>query len=191
MSGRIYGRVYELLLRGQSPDTHVYVGKVKAPTSIKARVFGSSASAHTSPQSIARDPWKAGIVSYKQLEVVYATGDPTEDDKALRRAEAYWMDRLKTTKNIVRPIREAGRATPPRPTRAVPVREMARRRRRNGRTFAVLALAVMLTALTARVIVAMDLPWPAAPWVVSPAVGTLAAWHVFWRLHREFRRLTR
>lgn len=192
MSRPVYGRVYELMLRGQSPDTHEYVGKVKAPTTIHQRVWGKSSSAHTSPESVARDPWKATILpgrsGYRQLEVVYATGDAMEDDARLRRAEAYWIDRLKATRNIVRPIRPAGKAIPP-PRRPARSAVLPRRPAMRPRVFVLLALALAIGYLTARV--ALYMPWPAAPWVASPVAGVMGAWWLYGRVRREVRKILR
>jgi hypothetical protein len=206
MSRPIYGRVYEVRTSSQPPDSHAYVGKVVAPTTVEMRIRGTSASAHMSPSSIAKDPWKADILpgrdGYRVLEVVRMTGDPAEDDRALRRAEAFWIDRLATLYNDVRPVRPATALRPPpipvRTSRPAPARLTARernamvyRRRARRRLSMVLAMATLFTYLAARVMIAMALPWPAAPWIVSPVVGIAAAWYLFWRAHRTWRRLAR
>src|SRR5689334_19792428 len=88
----IYGFIYALRLRGWTDERPPYIGKCKGhtPTAVNTRVHGRSRSAHTSPQSIAKDPWKADILPGKDgwmiLERVYATGDEAEDDARLRRA---------------------------------------------------------------------------------------------------------
>jgi hypothetical protein len=194
MSRPIYGRIYELCLRGQGPDEHSYVGMTT--TTIHRRVHGSAG--HTSPDSVARDPWKARILpgpaGYRLLETVYSTGDCEENDRALRRAEAFWIDRLRPTENDVRPVRPFG---PPqrRAQQARPARPASRptRRRRRSRVLAVLCLASMLAwvYIVARVVVAMHLPWPAAPWVAAPVLGTVIGWTAFARTHRAVRRIFR
>lgn len=201
MAGRaVYGRIYELILRDQPPGSHAYVGKVTAPTTIHQRVFGKSSSAHTSPESVARDPWKAGILpgraGYRQLEVVYDTGDPAENDRALRRAEAFWIDRLRTIHNDVRPVRPAGGRSRPRPHRpTVPRRAplVARRRprRKLAKPITLCLLVIAFTYLSARLLLAMQLPWPQVPWVGAPVLGLALGWTTFWKLHRSIRRLLR
>lgn len=191
----VYGYVYELITGDPQDGEHPYVGLTER--TIHQRVHGDGG--HTSPGGVGRDAWKARILSgragYRCLERVYDTGDQDENDRALRRAEAFWIDRLRPTHNEVRPVRpplhepqpprRAGAArTPgavrPRPARRIPARAI---------TF--LILVAFFTALTARLIVAMHLPWPAVPWVVSPMLGVVLAWRVFWYLHRSVRRLTR
>lgn len=200
MSRPIYGRVYEVFLRGQDPSTHAYVGKVVVPSTPELRIYGKSASAHLSPQSIAKDPWKAGIVGYRVLEVVRTCGDTAEDDRALRRAEAFWIDRLNTLHNDVRPVRPAAGAPrhqrasePSGPARIVRPRPpvAARQRRARRRLMMMLMLTAVFTFLAARVVLAMDLPWPAAPWIASPVAGVMAAWFLFQRAHKTWRKLTR
>lgn len=201
MAGRaIYGRVYELVLRGQPPDSHAYVGKVTAPTTIHQRIFGRSASAHTSPDSIARDPWKAGILpgraGYRLLETVYDTGDDAENDRALRRAEAFWIDRLRPTYNIVRPVRPAGSPPPQsrRPRRTSPARRQSVRRRPRRKLAKPITLALLIAAFTflwGRMLFMMELPWPQAPWVGAPVVGIATGWALFWKLHRAVRKILR
>lgn len=198
MSRPVYGRVYELFLHEQPEGTHSYVGKVQAPTTIHQRVWGRSSSAHTSPESVARDPWKAGILpgraGHRQLEVVYASGDPAEDDRALRRAEAFWIDRLRTVHNEVRPVRPAGeRRTAATSSARTPVTyaRPRRSRRRTVKPYVLATFVLAFTFLAARVIVAMQLPWPAAPWVAAPTAGFLLGWATFWRLHRAVRKLLR
>lgn len=204
MSRPIYGRVYEVILRDQEPGTHAYVGKAVVPLTPHMRIYGASASAHMSQASIAKDPWKARIVDYRVLEVVRTTGDRDEDDRALRRAEAFWIDRLNAVHNDVRPVQAAASTKrrrpelPPPRVSAVPLRptarqlnQMAARRRARRRLAAVLALAAIITYLAARVVTAMELPWPYAPWIAPPAVGIGAALYLFARMRKAWRKLTR
>jgi hypothetical protein len=191
-----YGYVYELILHGQSDSEHVYVGKCvgSAEAAITRRVHGRSRSAHTSPESIAKDPWKAGVLSgragWRKLETVYDCGDEAENDRALRRAEADWIRRLDPSENKVRPVRSNSRA-PRRPIpRAAVVRRRLAIRRRIRLTFLLLFMAAY-TWLAARVIAGMDFPWPQAPWIVSPATGVILGWSTFWYLHRAVRRILR
>lgn len=204
----LYGFVYELRVRGQRPDECPYVGKCEGstPTAVADRVHGTSASAHTSRQSIARDPWKAGILpgrdGWRILERVYATGDPAEDDARLRRAEADWIDRKNATRNRVRPVRPFGAQPPRRPPAARPstvrprprvqeIREMQRRRRARLVLMWLAVLAAVFTFFVFRVVNSMDLPWPAAPWIASPVVGFAAAWLLLSRLRKGWNRLVR
>lgn len=197
MTRPVYGYVYGLVLAGWDDVRPPYIGKTVGSTeaAITRRVWGKSASAHTSPQSIARDPWKARILpgraGWVRLEAVYSCGDPVEDDRALRRAESDWIDRRNPVHNDVRPVRPGGRPPRARKPAARPApRARARRRKRpNGAAWAILALTILFAALIARV--AVYLPWPAAPWVVSPALGFTAAWSVFWRARRAARKLLR
>lgn len=206
MPGRaVHGRIYEVITRGQPPDSHAYVGKVTAPTTIHQRIFGRSNSAHTSPESIARDPWKASIVpgraGYRLLETVYDTDDEAENDRALRRAEAFWIDRLRPAHNIVRPVRPAGEKRAPRlayaergplaPLTARPAPARRRKPRKIGKPIALLALIAAFTFLTAYVLLMMKLPWPQVPWVGAPVLGLALGWSTFWKLHRSIRRLLR
>lgn len=189
----VYGYVYETITGDPRDGEHPYVGMTE--TTIHNRVHGPAG--HTSRQSVAEDPWKARILrgraGYRCLERVYDTGDPDENDRALRRAEAFWIDRLRPTHNTVRPVRPPlHQPQPPRAT-ARPAVKVARRRPQRrvpvrAVTFAV--LVAVFTTLAACLIVAMHLPWPAVPWVVSPALGVALAWRVFWTLHRSIRRLT-
>jgi hypothetical protein len=206
-SGKVYGRVYELFTTRPDLDgEHPYAGKTRK--TIHQRVHGRSSSAHTSAQSIEKDPWKArirpGKAGYRQLEVVYATGDDAADERELRRAEAFWIDRLNTTHNDVRPVRPpvhrqpagtgrtARRATRPtvRPPSRQQLAERKARARARRRVFAFLFLVVVATYFAAEFVVALRLPWPAAPYVAAPVVGTFAAWPVFRFLDRARRYLT-
>lgn len=197
MSRPVFGRIYELNLRDPAPDEeHPYVGKCQS--TIHQRVHGRSTSAHTSALSIARDPWKARILpgraGYRLLETVLSTGDPAEDDRLLRRAENYWIDRLRPKYNNVRPIRPF--ANQPQPQRQARANVTITRRRRQRRRFPVraiafLSLVVTLTALAARVIALMDLPWPQVPWVASPVLGVLLAYRIHCALRRAVRKVLR
>jgi hypothetical protein len=191
---KVYGYVYELITGDPQDGEHPYVGMTER--TIHQRVHG--AGGHTSPESVARDPWKARILpgraGYRCLERVYDTGDAGENDRALRRAEAAWIDRLRTTHNDVRPVRPPLHQPQPlgSPNRkVVPAGRRKRRRRMPVRFVAFLILAAVFTTLAARLIVAMHLPWPAVPWTVAPAIGVLLAWRVLWSVHRSFRKLMR
>jgi hypothetical protein len=192
----IYGYVYELILAGQSDTDHSYVGMTT--TTIHRRVHGPSG--HTSAGNVAHDPWKAGILSgrdgYRCLEIVRTTGDASEDDRVLRRAEAFWIDRLRPLYNDVRPVRPPGERTPrPRRERSAgpttPSRPVRRRRRKLGKPLAMLALIAVCTYLSARGLLMMQLPWPQVPWVGAPVLGVALGWSAFWRAHRSLRRLFR
>jgi hypothetical protein len=191
----VYGRVYEVVLRGQPEAQHSYVGKTTQ--TIHQRVHGSSG--HTCAADVARDPWKAGILpgraGYRLLETVYDTGDPAENARALARAESFWIDRLRPLHNDVRPVRPIGEVRTavrrqPRPSRTI-VRATRRRRRKFGKPIALLALVALFTFLAAWFVVAMQLPWPQAPWISSPVIGLALGWTVFWRIHRSVRRILR
>lgn len=198
MSRAIYGRIYELNLRNPDPDEeHPYVGMTTERT-LHERVHGRGG--HTSPEEVAKNPWKARILpgraGYRLLETVYDTGDPVENDRLLRRAESYWIDRLRAKYNKVRPIRPFGDPLPARPRAARPIVVMtpAQRRRRRSRRLRVascLMLMATVTMFAARVVAAMELPWPAAPWIASPVIGIVVGWLVFWRMHRAVRKLVR
>lgn len=196
MAGRaVYGRIYELVLRGQPAGQHSYVGKTTQ--TIHRRVHGPSG--HTCAADVAKDPWKADILpgraGYRQLEVVYDQGDDEENRRALARAEAFWIDRLRPVHNDVRPVRPIGEV--PNRTRRIarsrPRSIQARRRRRRsiGRPVGLFLLVALFTFLAARVILAMQLPWPQAPWVGAPTAGLALGWTAFWKLHRSARRLMR
>jgi hypothetical protein len=193
VSRPIYGRVYEVFTMTQPPDSHAYVGMTTQ--TLHERVHGRSG--HASPESVAEAPWKAGIrpgrAGYRLIETVYSTGDPVEDGRLLRRAEAYWIDRLRPIHNVVRPIRPPGRPVPrpPRVKRPAPRRDAVKRRRRSPKPHFLAAFVVIATYLAARLIVAMELPWPAAPWVGAPTIGAVIGWSVFWRLHRAVRKVLR
>lgn len=190
----VHGYVYELITGDPRDGAHPYVGMTE--TTIHNRVHGPNG--HTSRQGVDEDPWKARILrgkaGYRCLERVYDTGRPDENDRALRRAEAFWIDRLRPTHNEVRPVRPPLHEPQPprRMASARPAGAIRRRRMRRipGRAITFLILVALFTTLAARLIVAMHLPWPAVPWVVSPALGVALAWRVFWYLHRSIRRLT-
>jgi hypothetical protein len=188
---RVYGYIYELILTGQGDGEHSYVGM--CTTTIYKRVHGPSG--HTSPESVTKDPWKAGILSgragYRKLEIVYDTGDPGENNRALRRAEAFWIDRLRPAQNDVRPVRppvRPGERVKPAPRR--PAQRVARRRP-TARQLGFLVLFAFWTWLAARLIVSMQLPWPAAPWVAAPMAGTFLGWTTLSGLHKRTRWLAR
>lgn len=201
MSRPIYGYVYELFLAGQPDTDHSYVGMTT--TTIHRRIHGPGG--HASAESVARDPWKARILpgraGYRCLEIVRDTGDPAENDRALRRAEAFWIDRLRPVHNDVRPVRPPGEPVRSR-RESARVGESRRKPRPRGngrpvrrrRPWPVIALALFVippVVLVARVVSAMELPWPAAPWIAAPTVGTLIGWNLYWRARRGWRRLTR
>lgn len=198
MSRAVYGRVYELNLRNPAPDEeHPYVGMTT--TTIHRRVHGSAG--HTSPADVAKDPWKArilpGTAGYRLLETVYSTGNPVEDNRTLRRAEAYWIDRLRPKHNDVRPIRPF--ADEPQPARRTkvskPVPQPRRRARRSWgsriRITLCLAFIIAATAGSAWLVAGMRLPWPLATWIAAPTIGIVVGWAAFWRLHRAVRKLVR
>lgn len=199
-SSRVYGRAYELFTTRPDLDgEHPYVGKTRQ--TIHQRVHGRSSSAHTSPQSVAKDPWKArirpGRAGYRLLETVYATGDVAADERELRRVEAFWIDRIRPTHNTVRPVRPPVHTLPARAPRAPrrayrpsAPREHTGRTRARRRVSGFLALFAVTTALVAWLVAHMDLPWPAAPWVASPVGGLLLALPAFSRLDRTVRRVT-
>ena len=188
-----FGRVYELFTRDQAPGTHVYVGKTEQ--TLHQRVHGPSG--HTSPADMAANPWKAAILpgkaGYRLLETVYDTGDPDENARALRRAEAFWIDRLRPTENRVRPVRPP--ATEPQPHRAVrppsraQVAAHARARRERVRLGSFLVLALTLTVLAGRMIARMELPWPAAPWIAGPILGLAVGGWLFFSIDKALRKV--
>lgn len=184
----VFGRVYELITGDSQDGPHPYAGQTTQ--TIHQRVHGRGG--HTSPESIAADPWKArirpGRAGYRCLKTIYATGNPGADQVRLDMAEAFAIDELRTTYNKQRPIRQPGRPAP-RPAQG----RIGRRRPRRlpGRLLGFLTLAGFFTYLAARVVAGMDLPWPAAPWVVSPMAGVLLGWLTFWKIHRSVRKILR
>ncbi len=194
----VYGRVYEVFTTRPDIDgPHPYAGQTT--TTIHQRVHGPNG--HTSPGEVAKAPWKArikpGRAGYRQLKVIYASGDPAADQVRLDMAEAFAIDELRTTYNTQRPIRSPGTPRPVRPrpaSRPLPARAVAAQRRRvrvRFRMAALLALVLFFTYLSARVAVAMRMDSPAFPWVAAPIAGVAMGWSVFWYLHRAFRKLTR
>lgn len=191
-SGRpVIGYVYEIVTGDPRDGEHPYVGKTR--NTPHQRVHGRSG--HTSPASIAKDPWKARILAgragYRVLEKVRDTGaGELANDEALRRAESFWIDRLRPTHNEVRPVRppvhEVSGRPAPRPVRLTEaqIRARLKRRRATRRLVAFVVLAALGTWLVCRVVLAMDLPWGAAPFVAGPAVGTLLGWFAFLHLDR-------
>jgi len=197
-----FGRVYETIEAGQRDGEHRYVGMTEK--TLHQRVHGPSG--HTSPASVAKDPWKAGILpgraGYRLLETVYDTGDPAENDRALRRAEAFWIDRLRPSRNDVRPVRPPVSARPvaPPPRAARPTapsltyRERAARRKRRMaalKFFALIAAMALSVALAIRAAALLDLPWTQGPAILAAAAGAYVGWNVFWFLHKHLRKLTR
>jgi hypothetical protein len=207
----IFGFVYELKVRAQEPSTCKYVGKCEGPTpkAVAERVHGTSGSAHTSPQSIAKDQWKADILpgrdGWRILERVYATGDDEHDNERLRRAEADWIDRKRPTENTVRPVRPFGARPHPKPRvierprrpaayRPPTARELKKRaQRRRARAKAMLLAVLALAGIVAVtwVINAMRLPWPAVTWTAGPAIGAALGWMAFEWLLNAARKVTR
>jgi hypothetical protein len=192
---KVYGYVYELITGDPVDGEHPYVGMTEQ--TIHQRVHGPGG--HTSRESVARDPWKArirpGRAGYRCLERVYDTGDPAENDRALRRAEAFWIDRLRPTHNTVRPVRPPAHETQPPKRRPAAPRPPARRRRRvpaRALVFLFVALTFSLIAGRAVAYVTTAGHWsPAVPWIVGPVVGAFLAWRVFWSAHRSLRKLMR
>lgn len=181
----VYGRVYEVFTTRPDLDgEHPYVGKTCQ--TIHRRVHAGPR-AHTSPESIAKDPWKArirpGRDGYRQLEAIYATGDKAVDEASLRRAEAFWIDRLRTTHNDVRPVRppaheqpaRTARAKPARPPSATTFRAAQTRTRRRQESAAFWIWSAMLTALVGWFL--FPAPWPTVlyPLVLSPVSGFILA----------------
>ena len=201
---RIIGFIYEAMLRDKPDTYHAYVGKCEGATeaAVTKRFHGRSPSAHTSPQSIAKDPWKADILpgrrGYRILERVRDTGDDRENDRALRRAEAFWIERLRTEHNVVRPARPAD-GRPRRPTRApqaaarpAPRRQpTARRPPKQSKVGALVFLIVGFTALAAFLFHLLQLPWPAVPWVGSPVIGLTLGWNTYVSAHKKARQARR
>lgn len=199
----VYGYVYELFTTRPDLDgEHPYVGMTTERT-IHRRVHGPKG--HTSPASVAKDSWKArirkGSAGYRRLETVYATGDPEADEASLRRAEAFWIDRIRPKHNAVRPVRPARHEQvtfPARPKRVQIARPPSKRAeaaakaraRTRRRVSGFLLLFVAVTAVAAWFILSMGLPWPAAPWVASPVAGLLGAVPTFQYLDRKIRRIT-
>jgi hypothetical protein len=192
MSRPVHGRIYELRLRNPWPDEdHPYVGKTE--TTIHRRVHGPNG--HTSARSVVKDPWKARILpgpaGYRLLETVYATGDVAEDDRALRRAEAFWIDRLRPKYNDVRPVRPF--ADEPQPARRAKSKTAPTEQRRAvpARAWLCLLTMAIFTTMVARVIGEMHWSNPAVPWIASPSLGVLGGWATFWKLHAALKKILR
>jgi hypothetical protein len=189
---KIYGYVYELITGDPRDGEHPYVGMTER--TIHQRVRG--AGGHTSPESVAKDPWKARILpgraGYRCLERVYDTGDLAENDRALRRAEAFWIDRLRPTHNDVRPVRPPLHEARPvrRPARPLRTLPAPRRRKFPVRAWLFISLFMVMTAVVSRGAYLMGLP-SYVPWVISPVVAGFLSWRVFWSAHRSIRRLMR
>lgn len=203
--GEVYGRVYELVLVGQPADQCTYIGKTVQ--TLHQRVHASR-NAHTSAAGIAKDPWKAnvapGLAGYRQLEVVYTTGEgKAADEAALRRAEADWIDRRRPVYNDVRPVRPRhGETVPkpprqPRPTprvRLSPREQRAQSRARRRTSLFLLLLGTLMTAVSVllyRVEAASGTDWPAPViWILAPSLSALAAWWLFHTLDGMSRKVT-
>lgn len=198
----VFGRIYETIEAGQRDGEHRYIGKTEQ--TLHQRVHGPNG--HTSPASVAKDPWKANILrgraGYRLLETVYDTGDPAENDRALRRAEAFWIDRLRPPRNKVRPVqppatapRIAPPARPQRPARSASTyrERVARRKRRMAalKFFALIATMALAVALASRAVMLLHLPWTQVPVVIATVAGAYVGWNVFWFLHKHLRKLTR
>lgn len=161
----VYGRIYELITGDPQDGPHPYVGQTVQ--TIHQRVHGPGG--HTSPASVAKDPWKArvlpGRAGYRLLETVYDTGDPGENQRALDRAEDFWIDRLRTTHNDVRPVRPpVHEPQPPRRPRTTQTARPTPARRRRRRRVPVRWVLLLLTvaagmALIAWPMLATDRPW--------------------------------
>lgn len=186
----VYGRVYELFTGDPRDGEHPYVGQTT--TTIAKRVRR-----HKSADDIARDPWKARIVDgprgYRLLETIYSCGVVAEDARALRRAEAFWIDRLRPTHNDVRPVRpRLGDPLPPRPrdAGAHPQRRAVRRRRSFPWRAALFLLLTTMTAVpTGLLVAAMHLPWPWMPYVIALVAGAPLGWRMTAAVLRGGRRL--
>lgn len=185
----VYGRVYEVFTRDPRDGEHPYVGKTT--TTIAKRVRR-----HKSTDDIARDPWKARIIDgprgYRLLETVYSCGVVAEDARALARAEAFWIDRLRPTHNDVRPVRPRhGDPLPPRPRETASRRRggVRPRRRFPWRAALFLALSAMIAVPAALLAAAMHLPWPWVPYVSALVVGAPLGWRMTTAVLRGGRRL--
>lgn len=191
---QVYGRVYELITGDPQDGPHPYVGKTVQ--TLHQRVH-SSRNAHTSPESITKDPWKARILpgraGYRLIETVYATGDPAEDERTLRRAEAFWIDRLRPTHNQVRPVRPpVHEQAPPkiRPAKRRPaLTATARAGRRRMLTFATMAVVATVFFAVQFAQVAWD--EPATPWIAAPVCGVGLAWAAYFAARNTVRRIKR
>lgn len=169
---RVYGSVYELVTGDPQDGPHPYAGQTT--TTIHRRVHGPGG--HTSPESIAKDPWKArilpGAAGYRCLKRIYATDNPGADQVRLDMAEAFAIDELKTTHNQVRPVRPA-----PGPVARPAV---ARKPRKTPwRLIGFLLVWVAFSIVAGRAAAAGH-----APLWIAPLAVLIPAWLAFLRLHR-------
>ena len=185
----VYGRVYELFTGDPRDGEHPYVGRTT--TTIAKRVRR-----HKSADDIARDPWKARIIDgprgYRLLETVYSCGVVAEDARSLARAEAFWIDRLRPTHNDVRPVRpRLGDPLPSRPRDTASRRRAGARTRRRfpWRAVLFLALSAVTALLAGRLVAALALPWPWAPYVAALVLGAPLGWRMTMAVLRGGRRL--
>jgi hypothetical protein len=194
-----YAYVYELVTGDPQDGPHPYVGKAK---DVEHRVYGRGG--HTSRDSVAKDAWKARILpaphGYRVLETVPATGDPIEDERTLRTAEAYWMRKLRTTHNEQRPAYDPqGRpvsrrlttapARPKPPSRAE-LAAASRRRAQNVR-LALLSMLFVL-ALFPSMSILSDAQVTGVPyWTFGPGLALAAAVITLLWLDGLWRRITR
>ena len=200
-SGRpIVGFVYEAILRDQPDGTHAYVGKVMGATeaAVTERFHGDSASAHTSPESIRAYPWKARILpgrqGYRILERIRDTGDPTENDRAVRRAEVFWIDKLQTQFNVVRPVRPPVTRRAPRPAARPASKPRGRQVRGDGGRHLAVAAVLSLIAVYATVIATvLHMGGASGPiaWVTPPAGAVFLTWRTLLAAERPRRRRRR
>jgi hypothetical protein len=174
----VFGRVYELFTDRPEDGEHPYVGQTTQ--TIEQRKRG-----HKSKRDVAKDPWKAHIIDgprgHRLLETVYATGDPYADERELDRAEAFWIDKLRPTYNVVRPVRPRyGDPLPVRPQeRSRPAtRRTVRtsRRRVPWRVRVFLLFTLVLTTACAVALAHVDQPYPWLPWVLAPVAGVAFVW---------------
>lgn len=197
-SRRIYGRVYELFTSRPADGEHPYAGKVKAPKTIAQR-----RDEHIREAGEPGCEWKAyilpGKAGYRLLETIYATGDDRADEAALRRAEAFWIDKLRTTYNVVRPVRPPhGTPLSTRPADSRPARGATpRRAKRHRKPFpwrvllfsaVTVPLMLMIGMLLAAVPVAQPW-WDAVPFVAAFVGGPTLGWRVTAAVLRVGKRL--
>ena len=185
----VYGRVYELFTDDPLDGEHPYAGQAKAPKTIAQRQRE-----HMSPTEVARFPWKARIIpgprGRRLLETVYATGDARADQAILDQVEAFWIDRLKPTYNIQRPVRRPGDPPSPRPRRqASPSRRPAPRRRHPWRVSLFLLVTVPLVLAAGLAVALLHLPWPWLPFAAAPVLGGPLGWRLTMEILRAGRRL--
>lgn len=189
-SGAVFGYIYETIERGQRDDECRYIGKTE--TTIHRRVHGPTG--HTSPRSVAKDPWKANILpgkhGYRCLEIVRDTGEGLQANKrALARAESDWIDRRRPLRNQVRPVRPRHGEPPARPTP-----RSTRTRQPSGRKVALVLLVAALAFLFELPLSGAGLPWW-MQWVVAPALAATLGWYLFCaavgRIDRARRKIRR